>query len=934
MDENMGEKTESRDTTELSADGYRNAMEYELMKYKLTSDALDIALWDMDVVNLDPLAPNNKFTWSQEFRHKLGFKDEHDFPDVLQSWSNRLHPEDKEMTLNALAAHLNDRSGGTPYDVEYRLMMKNGNYRNFQAFGTTQRDSAGTPLRVAGALMDITEKKQMIVEIRDAHARAKLMLDATPLACRLWDKEFNIFELNEEAVKLFKAKDKKEVIDNYFAFSPEYQPDGQNSREKAIAILQKTFEEGRYILEWMHKASDGTPIPTEITLVRVKFGNEDVIAGYTRDLREHKKMMAEIEKQNETIITEKKKTEAALNEAQKANSAKTTFLANMSHEMRTPLNAVIGLSALTLEADRLNDEDRVHIETIYNAGSTLLSTVNDILDISKIEAGKLELVPVEYEVPSLINDAVTQNVMRIGDKPIELILDLDGDLFSHLYGDELRIKQIINNLLSNAIKYTREGTVELVIRNERENDSVRLMIQVRDSGVGIRPRDIEKLFAEYMQIDMESNRKIEGTGLGLPLTKSLAALMDGTINVESEYGKGSTFTINVRQGFVADARIGEQAVESLKNFRYSNNKHSRDTQIKRVYLPYARVLVVDDNLTNLIVAKGLMKPYGMKIDCVDGGQKAVDAVIAEEVRYDAIFMDHMMPGMDGMETAQAIRNIGTDYALNVPIIALTANATVGNEEMFLNNGFQAFLTKPIIIPRLDEVIRHWVRNKELEKTLTEEQFIESGFSEARKLDGRQIAGLDIEKGIERFSGDEEVYLEVLRSFTANTRNLLESMENVREETLAEYAIVVHGIKGSSRGIFADVVGNAAEELEHASKAGDFEYVSAHNRKFIDDTRNLIRELEDLLASIGDDGQKQIKDKPDAETLSDLLAACEAFAMEGVYEAMKELENFEYESGNEFILWLRENVDMMNYMEIAERLRAQLIEGGNIYGQHP
>jgi len=438
--------------------------------------------------------------------------------------------------------------------------------------------------------------------------------------------------------------------------------------------------------------------------------------------------------------------------------------------------------------------------------------------------------------------------------------------------------------------------------------------------MGIRPEDMEKLFAEYTQIDMESNRKIEGTGLGLPLTKNLVALMDGTINAESEYGEGSTFTIKVRQRFVTDVRIGGQVVESLKNFRYSNNKHNRDTQIKRVHLPYARVLVVDDNLTNLAVAKGLMKPYGMKIDCADRGQKAVDAVIAGEVRYNAIFMDHMMPGMDGIETAQAIRNIGTDYALNVPIIALTANAIVGNEEIFLNSGFQAFLTKPINIPRLDEVIKHWVRDKELEKTLTEQQLTPDSFSAgAGKLEGRQIAGLDIGKGIERFGGDEEIYLDVLRSFAANTRNLLESMENVGKGTLAEYAIAVHGIKGSSWGIFADAVGNAAEGLENASKAGDFEYVSAHNRKFIDDARDLIRELEDMIAVISGDDQKQIKDKPAAETLSNLLAACEAFAMEGVYEAMKELENFEYKSGNELVLWLRENVDMMNYMEIAERL---------------
>ncbi|MDR2727030.1 MAG: response regulator, partial [Deltaproteobacteria bacterium] len=354
-----------------------------------------------------------------------------------------------------------------------------------------------------------------------------------------------------------------------------------------------------------------------------------------------------------------------------ASEAKSKFLANMSHEMRTPLNAIIGLSELSLESGEAKKENQQDLEKIYNAGTTLLSTVNDILDISKIEAGKFELVAAEYDIPSLINDAVTQSVLHIGEKPIQFILDIDGDLPTRLYGDELRIKQIFNNLLSNAFKYTREGTVELGIRCSREGDAVWMTACVRDTGIGIRPGDVDRLFFDFIQMDMESNRKIEGTGLGLSIAKRIAEMMDGSITVESEYGRGSVFTVKLRQQFVADAVIGPEVVKSLKNFHYSDQKRHKNSRLARIRLPYARVLVVDDVPTNLDVAKGMLKPYGMQVDCVTSGQQAVDAVRAATIRYNAVFMDHMMPEMDGVEATRIIREeIGTEYARDIPIIAL------------------------------------------------------------------------------------------------------------------------------------------------------------------------------------------------------------------------------------------------------------------------
>jgi signal transduction histidine kinase len=294
----------------------------------------------------------------------------------------------------------------------------------------------------------------------------------------------------------------------------------------------------------------------------------------------------------------------AREEAITGEAAKSDFLANMSHEMRTPLNSIIGLSQLTLDFGYLNGKDKENLGKVYNSGITLLSLINDILDISKIESGKFELIPAEYDTPSLINDTVTLNIMRIGSKPITFYLNVDENMPSRLFGDELRIKQIFNNLLSNAFKYTKKGRVDWDIACEQDGDDLWLVSRVSDSGIGIRPEDMKKLFSEYNQVDTKSNRKIEGTGLGLSICKSIVDLMDGQITVESKYGKGSTFTVRIKQGNLHSVPIGAENAENLRNFHFADRKRDRNSNLARVHIPYARVLVVDDVATNLDVAKG------------------------------------------------------------------------------------------------------------------------------------------------------------------------------------------------------------------------------------------------------------------------------------------------------------------------------------------
>jgi signal transduction histidine kinase/CheY-like chemotaxis protein len=402
-------------------------------------------------------------------------------------------------------------------------------------------------------------------------------------------------------------------------------------------------------------------------------------------------------------------------EAHSASRSKSAFLANMSHEIRTPLNVVIGLTDLVLEENNLSKSAYDNLHKINNAGNTLLSIVNDILDFSKIESGNLTLLPSEYHVSSLLNDVITLVNTRIGEKPIIFSLNINDDLPNKLFGDDLRIKQIFNNLLSNAIKYTEAGNIELTVNVINANDgrnSVWMEITVRDTGVGIGEENLKKLFMDYFQVESRASKKVEGTGLGLSITKRLVEMMDGKITAESKTGKGSIFRVRIRQGYVNSAQIGPEIAENLRKFRYAEDNCLVSKKLVRSDMSFAKVLVVDDMQTNLDVATGLLGKYKMHVDCVLNGQEAVERLRLGVPVYNVIFMDHMMPEMDGIETAIAIRDLNTEYAKNIPIIALTANAIQGTEEMFYANGFQAFLSKPIDIMQLDSVIKKWISRKE------------------------------------------------------------------------------------------------------------------------------------------------------------------------------------------------------------------------------
>ncbi|GBU23579.1 aerobic respiration control sensor protein ArcB [Fibrobacteria bacterium R8-3-H12] len=376
----------------------------------------------------------------------------------------------------------------------------------------------------------------------------------------------------------------------------------------------------------------------------------------------------------------------------KANKAKSNFLAKMSHEIRTPMNAINGMSELALR-ENLPDAAREHIVTIKQAGTNLLSIINDILDISKIESGKLEIVTSKYLFSSLINDVVSIIKTKIADSGLRFDINIDPNIPNSLLGDETRIRQALLNVLSNAVKYTKKGFISLSASAEIKKGTVLLTINVADSGKGIKPKDLKKLFDEFVQVDMESRKSTEGTGLGLAITKNLLTAMGGDISVQSEYGKGSTFTLKLPQKISSDVLF-----DSLEN----------DSAAIKFNAPNARVLVVDDIEANLKVAKGLMQPYKMQIDLCQSGIEAIEMVKANS--YDLVLMDQMMPEMDGVEATKLIRVMAGEnpHYAELPIIALTANAVSGAKEMLFSNGFSDFLSKPIDTIELNSILEKWI----------------------------------------------------------------------------------------------------------------------------------------------------------------------------------------------------------------------------------
>jgi signal transduction histidine kinase/CheY-like chemotaxis protein/HPt (histidine-containing phosphotransfer) domain-containing protein len=563
---------------------------------------------------------------------------------------------------------------------------------------------------------------------------------------------------------------------------------------------------------------------------------------------------------------------------------KSNFLATMSHEIRTPLNAILGMTEIQMQNASHPPSTSEAFIKINNSGNLLLSIINDILDLSKIEAGKLELSPVTYEVASLINDIVQLNYIRYESKPIEFKLKIDENIPSILVGDELRIKQILNNLLSNAFKYTDQGSVTLSANAECVGRGgivlVTLIFQVTDTGKGMTQNQINKLFDENTRFNMEANRTTEGAGLGMTITQNLLDLMHGKINVKSTVGEGTSVTVRIPQrtdGVGISGVIGRELADNLQQFRLGNAVQIKKAQVTHEHMPYGRVLIVDDVETNLYVAKGLMSPYGLQIDLATSGYEAIDR-IKEGNTYDIVFMDHMMPKLDGIETTKKLREMG----YTSPIVALTANALAGQAEVFMQNGFDGFISKPIDIRQLNVSLNRLIRDKQPAEVVEAAHREKAEFDKKHGTGGGQPPVPAVDSQLAAiFARDAEKAIASLDSV------LQKNFKN--ESDIQLYIINVHSMKSALANIGEPDLSAIALRLEHAGREKDLNVMTAETRKFLDDLNAVIEKIkpkDEEIVNVEDTKEALIFLRGKLEVIKE---ACAAFDKKTVKNTLNELK---------------------------------------------
>ena len=520
-----------------------------------------------------------------------------------------------------------------------------------------------------------------------------------------------------------------------------------------------------------------------------------------------------------------------------SDRAKTDFLTNMSHEIRTPINGIMGMNSLLLrQIDTLPREKIAeYAGNMQRASRTLLAIVNDILDISKIESGKMELLCEGYELASLINDCYTIVASNCKKKNLNLYMEIDENLPSILYGDDVRIRQIVNNFLSNAVKYTKRGHVILKISYSRiDEENINLRIDVKDSGIGIRKKDMENLFQNFTRLEEHKNRNIQGTGLGLSLTKRLVDMMHGEVQVESQYGEGSTFTAIIPQKVICEDDIGDMK-QIFENYELSVGAMMPVPQFSGVH-----ILVVDDMEMNRIVAKEMLLQTGAIVDVAGSGEEGL--TLMKEQHYDLIFMDQMMPDMDGIATFEEMKRMNHQNK-TTPVIAMTANAVKGAKEMYLQHGFADYISKPIFEEKMWKILERFLADKQTEAV--EKKNSDGGAEENKKSLQERFPYLDTEQGMSICMEDEDFYLKILKVY------LKDEMVDILQQDYeagawAQYQIHVHGLKNVSANIGAMELSEQFKGLEYAIKNHDIpdtDYIRSHHDKVMEAYQELLRRLE-------------------------------------------------------------------------------------------
>lgn len=613
-----------------------------------------------------------------------------------------------------------------------------------------------------------------------------------------------------------------------------------------------------------------------------------------------------------------RKLEEAAVAANEANEAKSYFLSTMSHDIRTPMNAILGLNEMVLR-DSDDEEIVAYSESIRTAGNTLLGLINDILDFSKIEAGKMDIINVDYSFVSMLNDLVNMVQGKAEDKGLAFNLDIDRNIPVILNGDEIRIKQIITNILSNAVKYTKEGSITLkagFTKMEENPDSVKLKISVTDTGIGIKEEDLKRLFEAFERIEEEKNRNIEGTGLGMSIAQSFLVMMGSSMEVKSEYGKGSTFSFDLVQGVKSWDPVGNYE-ETFKRSITERKKYK-----ERFTAPHARILVVDDTPVNLSVIKSLLKRTRIQIDAAGSGDEGIG--FYRQKHYDVIFLDHMMPDKDGIETLKEMKEIKDTPNAATPVICLTANAISGMREKYIDAGFDDYLTKPIDPDRLETMLLAYIPKGKIAPASDEDEeddyFIPDFVF--------RLEELDVNSGLIH-CGSRESYMVTLKMYAdSGYRNAddIEKYWNVRD--LKNVTVKVHALKSTSRVIGALEIGDMAAALEKAGEAGDTETLERDLGDLLAKYRQLLKDLEplnEMEEKEGDDDRPVISKQDMDEAYAALSEFCASFDYDSVVNIVESLEAYRFpeEEATRYDA-IKKAVDNFDYDLIPE-----ILSGGEV-----
>ncbi|MCL2168594.1 MAG: PAS domain-containing protein [Defluviitaleaceae bacterium] len=842
---------------------------HEAMQKEREANALNQMIFDSSPLVITLWDENRNILKMSKFANEMfGVAEDVDVPSMMWNFSPIYQP-DGVLSLEFINERFNEAfdTGRTRFEWMHQKadgtpMPTDIAYRAFEHDGQQM---------IVSYTVDVTSIKRAADKVRAADERATLMLDATPLACFMAklskgddnNLTFKALDCNEAAIKLFGFENKKDACESFRDIFPEKTVDGKEIRTIVFPLASKALDEGSVIFELDQRHVEGNIIPCEITMLRVEYKDESVLACYFRDLREHKRMIEGLKR---------------IDAAEEESRAKTRFLARMSHEIRTPMNAVMGISEAELQKDNHPQETEEALMRIHNSSSMLLGIINDILDLSKAEAGKMEIVPAVYEVASFVADALQLNLMNADSDNIKFNLDIDPDMPAKLIGDELRFKQILSNLLSNAFKYTKKGEVRLSIGMERpkhnaDSDDIVIIVSVSDTGQGMSGEQLSSLFAEeYTRFNHEANRLIEGSGLGMMITGQLVAMMGGEIKVYSQINKGSTFAVYIPQKVVLnDTRpMGAHAAKSLQKFDLKEMSLKRIKRTKRKTMTEGRVLVVDDVESNIYVALRMLKPYKIGVETASSGFEAIGKIEAGET-FDIIFMDHMMPKLDGIETTKVIRDMG----YTKPIVALTANALKGMSKIFLESGFDDFISKPIDVEMLDKVL-----NQHIKMTVTAEEV-----AAARESDDTDIGDLT-----GAFLMDATRAIEVIAPMVADTNPM-------SEEDMKVFATQAHAMKAALAIIGQMELSAVSAELESAVRHGDVEGIKERAFGFLQKLEALAKELTLALAIANEPEESDLPaDGALIESLLDSVAdACENFDIQTARQLVDRLSQKEFSS---------------------------------------